>query len=321
MSGTWIICANVVYFKCDIACTFVGGNHMYIVPIVNQKGGVGKTTVCRHLMKMLTESGYRVLALDMDAQRNLDVYLGVAIDYNDRDTPNMYHVLREESTIKNAVISTEDGDIVRADNRMYGFTGKPLITYEEALSFKSNPQGLYDHVFHNIEKLNDKKEGERTLLRRALLEVKDDYDFVLIDTNPDLGYLTTLSLLSGDEIFPLIPAFSEESSYQSIGALYDTISTILRIDYTTSIKITGILISKYERTSNEKALLDDIIAFASEHEIHVFDSKIPKSIAVAEAMSVATNAFARRKKSALEKAYRAFCKEFLDQINTLSSKS
>ena len=68
---------------------------MRIVPIVNQKGGVGKTTVCRHLMKLLTESGYRVLAVDMDAQRNLDTYLGCDINYSDSETLSMYHVLRK----------------------------------------------------------------------------------------------------------------------------------------------------------------------------------------------------------------------------------
>ena len=201
---------------------------MKIVPVVNQKGGVGKTTVCRHLMKMLSERDFRVLAIDMDAQRNLDVYLGCDIDYNDLNTLNMYHVLRQEASLKDAIVHTEDGsgDIVRADNRMYSFTGKPLVTLEEYFSFKGNPVGLYDHISKNVEALSDNTSGERTILRRALLEVEEDYDFVLIDTNPDLGYLTTLSLLSGEEIYPLIPAFAEESSLQSLLALYDTICHI-----------------------------------------------------------------------------------------------
>ena len=294
---------------------------MRIVPIVNQKGGVGKTTVCRHLMKLLTESGYRVLAVDMDAPRNLDPYLGCDINYSDSETLSMYHVLRQETSIKNVIVHTEDGsgDIARADNRMYSFTGKPMITYEEYLSFEGDTQGLLNHLLNRAQSISDNNTGERTILRRALEEIKDDYDYVLIDTNPDLGYLTTLSLLSGTEIYPLIPAFAEESSLQSLYALYDTISTLLLHDYRTNIKIVGVLISKYERTNNEDMLLEDITSFSRDRGFPVFDTKLPKTIAVAEGMATASDAFSRRKNSPLETAYRNFCAEFLNRMNVISN--
>ena len=291
---------------------------MKIVPIVNQKGGVGKTTVCRHLMKMLTEQGSRVLAIDMDAQRNLDIYLGVDLPWNDKTSINMYHVLRNEASIHEAIIHTEDGDIARADNRMYGFMGNPLITVNEALSLKDTPDALYKHVIDNLSFPLNPNTHDRTILMRALNDVKNDYDFVLIDTNPDLGFLTTLSLLSGSLVYPLIPAFAERSSLHSIMALNDTLSTIEANDFSTTIKVVGILISKFERTSNENLMLEQISEYADEMETTLFHSKIPKSVIVAEGMTMSTSAFERQKDSRVEIAYREFCKEFLSRMSVLS---
>lgn len=288
---------------------------MKIIPVVNQKGGVGKTTVCRHLMKMLTGLNYRVLAIDMDAQRNLDMYLGKAIPWNDKATINMYHVLRKEASIRDAIIHTDDGDLARADNRMYGFMGNPLITLEEARLLKNDPENLYKHVIANLERQTNPSTYDRSILQLALSEVKDEYDFVLIDTNPDLGFLTTLSLLSGTRVYPLIPAFAERSSLESIIALHDTLSTIEENDFSTSFDIVGILISKYERTGNENWILGDMADFASQIGTSLFETKIPKSVTTAESMTISKSLFERKNNKRIVEAYRKFCQEFIERIS------
>ena len=95
-------------------------------------------------------------------------------------------------------------------------------------------------------------------------------------------------------------------------------STIEANDFSTTIKVVGILISKFERTSNENLMLEQISEYADEMETTLFHSKIPKSVIVAEGMTMSTSAFERQKDSRVEIAYREFCKEFLSRMSVLS---
>ena len=85
-----------------------------VIAIVNQKGGVGKTTVCRTLATMLSKYG-KVLAIDFDPQETLSISLGATKDKFDEESPSMYHVLAGELHIEDAIINLNDFDIVRSD--------------------------------------------------------------------------------------------------------------------------------------------------------------------------------------------------------------
>ena len=109
---------------------------MRTVAIVNQKGGVGKTTVCRTLSHMLAENNKRVLVIDVDPQQTLSLSLGVVKNRFDEQTPSMYHVLTGELPIEQAIINISDNlSIIRSDYRLYSYSGKPLISMEDVSAF------------------------------------------------------------------------------------------------------------------------------------------------------------------------------------------
>lgn len=293
---------------------------MKVVTIINQKGGVGKTTVCRHLSAMLTEAGYRVLCLDMDPQQNLDTYFGVALSPLDTDTPTLYHVLTGACSLKDAIVSTPDGDIVRADNRMYSFSGNPLISIHEARALSEDVRGTYNLVQENLRKQMDPETDDRHVLSRALRSVENEYDWVLLDTNPNLGYLSLLSLLSARVVYTLIPSFCEESSRQSILELYNTIDSIQANDFQQKIKIVGILISRYENNRISKKYAGYLKKMAKDMDTIVFESMIPKSVVVQESMAFRQSIFKRSKKQTISliEGYHAFFEEFLRRMEEIS---
>ena len=291
---------------------------MRVIPVINQKGGVGKTTVCRNLSKLLVEKGYRVLILDMDPQKNIDIYFGVSVDPMDTESITMNHVLRGLASLKSAIIHTDQGDIVRADTRMYGFNGNQLITMEDVPKYMDDPQGLYEHVMANYRRQMDPKTDDRHILQRELKTIENDYDYILVDTNPDLGFLTTLTLLSNTIVYLLIPAFAEESSRQSILALYNTIETIMANDLRQQIVISGILLSRYENNRISRKYVSYLTRMAEGMGTIVFKTKIPKSCLVQESMAFGQSIFSRKNKANIFDGYQEFCDEFIARMDEIA---
>ena len=123
---------------------------------------------------------------------------------------------------------------------------------------------------------------ERELKRMA---EQDRFDYVIVDSNPDLGYLTTLSLLCWPELKVVIPAFAEESSREAILELYDTIRVLERQDFNRRIEILGFLLTRYENVRIHRHYEKFMQRMAKKMNTRVFSTHIRKCVAVPEAMA------------------------------------
>ena len=291
---------------------------MRTVAIVNQKGGVGKTTVCRTLSHMLAENNKRVLVIDVDPQQTLSLSLSVVKNRFDEQTPSMYHVLTGELPIEQAIINISDNlSIIRSDYRLYSYNGKPLISMEDVSAFDGDPTGLYNYIMNGYKNQLDPDSDDRHRIRRELSRISEyGFDYVIFDTSPDLGWLLTSVLLASPVVNVIIPAFAEESSREAILALNRSIKTILANDLSQKINILGVLISKYENNNLSKSYLKFMAQTANAMGTSLFNTIIPKSVAIPEAMALKMDLFDGRKVRVLD-AYKDFYNEFLTRIENI----
>ena len=142
--------------------------HLNTYSIVNQKGGVGKTTTSVNLSASLSELGHRVLAVDLDAQANMSAHLGYPTDESVSQSKTMYDVLRYDVPIEDI--------IVEVDTNLYLAPSSLLLSAADL-----ELGGVI---------------GREQILRKALKSVHDKYDFIIIDCPPSLGLLSLNGLVA-----------------------------------------------------------------------------------------------------------------------------
>jgi len=245
-----------------------------IVAIANQKGGVGKTTTCVNLCAALNESGVKILLCDMDPQSNATSGLGV--DKN-RNAPNIYNVLIEGVNASEAVMKTPYGDLLPS-NRILSGAGVELVMMQ----------------------------GREFILKNVLTEVRNIYDYILIDCPPSLEMLTLNSLCAADTV--LIPVQCE---YFALEGLTDLMSTIRMIKRSLNppLEIEGVLLTMYDsRTNFSSQVAAEIKKFFKQKTYSV---SIPRNVRLAEAPSHGEpiGKYDRSSRGAL--AYQELAKEFL----------
>ncbi|MGK0421758.1 MAG: chromosome partitioning protein [Polaribacter sp.] len=221
-----------------------------IIAIANQKGGVGKTTTSINLAASLGVLEKKVLLIDADPQANASSGLGIDVDTVEGGT---YHVLEHSLSAKDAIVKTSSPnvDIIPAH---------------------------IDLVAIEIE-LVDKQEREY-MLKKALVEIKDDYDYILIDCAPSLGLITLNSLVAADSV--IIPIQCEYFALEGLGKLLNTIKSIQNI-HNTTLNIEGLLLTMFDsrlRLSNQ--VVDEVRKHFSSM---VFDTIIRRNIRLGEAPS------------------------------------
>lgn len=205
-----------------------------VVTVVNQKGGVAKTTTVSALAYLLTQRGYKVLCIDLDPQRNLDMLAGkgIPIPINDMTTKSMLHALNHEAALKDVIVYTELGDLARASSQLSSWNGRPVLTKEEYKRLRNSPEDLLKLLDARFQKTDFSKE-----LAEIIPTIQDNYDYILIDTNPSLTLLTINGLLAADYV--LIPAFTEKSSREAVVELWNTIQGLLYYNPSKYLKICG----------------------------------------------------------------------------------
>ncbi len=183
----------------------------------------------------------------MDPQRNLDIICGAPIPRGS-EQPSMYDVLKGDKHLEDIFVQTDVGTLAPASNLMYQWTGTPLLSLEEYRNLCSDPDALMGQLRARYAQVTDPMQDDTHRLERELKRMaeQDRFDYVIVDSNPDLGYLTTLSLLCWPELKVVIPAFAEESSREAILELYDTIRVLERQDFNRRIEILGFLLTRYE---------------------------------------------------------------------------
>jgi len=245
-----------------------------IISVINQKGGVGKSTTSHLIGCGLTERGFKVLFIDLDSQGNLSYTVGV-----DRKGPSSLGVLTQETNVKEAIKQTQYGDIIQSSSALAG--ADAVIT---AL-------------------------GKEYRLKEALETIKEDYDYIVIDTPPALGILTINALTASDSI--VIPTQADIYSLQGIAQLRETVH-VVRQYCNKDLKIKGILLTRYNnRSVLSREMADLLLQTASKLGTKLFKTCIRENITIREAQLSQKSVFEYAPKSNAAQDYNSFLDEIL----------
>lgn len=246
------------------------------IALVNQKGGVGKTTSCVNLASCLHQAGVKVLTCDFDPQGNATSGFGV-----DKTAvfPTIYDVLISGAPAEHALVHTPYGDVLPSNKSLAGASVEMIPL--------------------------DKREY---LLKSALAQVKDGYDFVFIDCPPSLELLTLNCLCAADTV--LVPIQCEYYALEGLSDLLSTIRIVKR-SLNPGLELEGLLLTMYDGRTNLS------LQVAEEVKRHfpgkVFATVVPRNVKLSEAPSHGkpVNAYDNASRGAL--AYRRLAEEFLAQ--------
>uniref|UniRef100_UPI004048A41B ParA family protein n=1 Tax=Mariniflexile sp. TaxID=1979402 RepID=UPI004048A41B len=225
-----------------------------IIAIANQKGGVGKTTTSINLAASLGVLEKKVLLIDADPQANATSGIGIDVESVEIGT---YQLLEHSSSAREAILKTETPnlDVIPAH---------------------------IDLVAIEIELVD--KEAREYMLKKALLEIKEDYDYILIDCAPSLGLLTLNALTAADSV--IIPIQCEYFALEGLGKLLNTIKSVQKI-HNPELDIEGLLLTMYD---SRLRLSNQVVEEVQKHfNDMVFETIIQRNVKLSEAPSFGEN--------------------------------
>jgi chromosome partitioning protein len=266
------------------------------IAIINQKGGVGKTTTAVNLAAALAELGQRVCVLDLDPQAHATTHLGIEPDGK---APSMYDVLVNSQPLAevrqkvgdNLWLAGSDINLAAAEVELAGVVGREVI------------------------------------LRDLLLQDKDAFDFVLMDCAPSLGVLTLNALSAASEVFiPLQPHFL---ALHGMGKLFETTALVAK-RINPGLKVTGIMLCLYE-TSTKLAVevINDLQVYLDKSrntnvpwaKARIFNTRIRRNIKLAECPSFGQSIFRYAPSCNGAEDYAALAREVLgDKPSVLAAR-
>lgn len=257
-----------------------------IIALVNQKGGVGKTTSAINLATYLASAGKFVLLVDLDPQGNASSGLGIDVRNLEK---SLYHSMIVGEHPKNVIFKTETlgHDVIPASQDLAG-AGIELI-----------------HM--------DQREFR---LYNVLREVRTSYDYIIIDSPPSLGLLTINGLVAADEV--IIPVQTEYFALEGLSQLLNTID-LVRENLQPNLKVMGALLTMYDKRNR---LARQVIKEVQDHfPGHVFDSIIPRSVRLAEAPGFGKSILSFDSFSKGARAYKNLAREVVElEKNELNKK-
>ena len=252
---------------------------MNVIALINQKGGVGKSTTTLALASGLTLKGFKVLCIDLDAQGNLSHTM--RIDNTGVTGFNSMDVIEGKITAITAIQHTEQGDII---------AGSPALTGSD---------------------INIRGPGKEFRLREALKSIK--YDFVVIDTPPSLGILLVNALTASTGC--IIPAQADIYSLEGISRLYNTLQAVKK-HTNPSLEIFGILLTRFNRRAIISREIAEMIEHtAGQLNTKLYKARIRENTSIKESQAVRQSIFTYAPKSNAAKDYSEFIEEFLRQIS------
>lgn len=246
-----------------------------VISVVNQKGGVGKTTTAVNLAAYLSQLGKFVLLIDLDPQSNATSNLGVSKDL-DR---GVYEVLTGPHSFREVMVDT-------------------IHEYYKLIPATVSLAGS------NVEFVNlDRREFR---LYDNLLEIRNDFDYIIIDCPPSLGLLTINGLVASDQV--LIPVQAEYFALEGLGQLVSTIN-LIQENIKPELDILGAVLTMYDKRF--KLANDVLMELYKYFPNKIFRSVIPRNIRLSEAPSHGKTILSYDPKSKGAKAYERLAKEFV----------
>ncbi len=255
-----------------------------VIAICNQKGGVGKTTTTVNMGIGLARAGKKVLLIDADPQGDLTTSLGCS--YSDE--------LDITLADKMKAVMREDADDPRAG----------LICHAEGVDLM--PSNLDLSVMEML--LTNAMNREHTL-KNYLKQIKQDYDYVLIDCMPSLGMITINALVAADSV--VIPVQAQYLPAKGMTQLLQTIGKVRR-QINPSLKVEGIVLTLVDNRTNLARSTQEVIRKNFGSSLNVFKTTIPIAVKAAEAAAEGKSIYAYEADSAAASAYESLTKEVLD---------
>lgn len=247
---------------------------MHIYAIINQKGGVGKSTTAAALWAGLSLRGFKTLAVDLDPQANLSFIVGA-----ETSGKTALSLLTEEAPAAETIRHLDHGDIIPASKNLAGI----------------------DAVLDGT--------GREYRLKESLEPVTGLYDYIIIDTPPQLGITTINALTACDNV--IIPAQADILSLQGIEQLTQTMQPVKKY-CNPGLKIEGILLTRYNsRAALTRDLTEYMKQLAGKIGTRVFEAPIREGIAVKEAQINRKTLFEYAPKAKPTEDYTAFIEELL----------
>lgn len=247
-----------------------------IVSFSNQKGGVGKTTTCVNMAAYIAEAGKKVLLVDIDPQGNATTGMGISKSTLKK---SVYEVLINDEKASEHIVPTElpNLDLIPSNIDLAG--------------------AEVELVYHkNREKV----------LKNALEEVRDNYDYIFIDCPPSLGLLTINALAAADSV--IIPIQSEYYALEGLSQLMNSI-TLVKQHLNPALDVDGVVLTMYDsRALISKQIADEIKKFFTRR---LFEIVVPRNVRLVEASSYGKPILLHDPKCTGARAYKALTQEYL----------
>lgn len=255
-----------------------------VIAIANQKGGVGKTTTTFNLGVALAHAGKRVLLVDSDPQGDLTTYMGI---HDPDNIPVTLSTLMERSI--------KDEDI---------YSKEAILKHDEGIDLIPSNLELSSMEVSLVNAMS-----REFTLRNCLSDIKDKYDYVLIDCMPSLGMITINALACADKV--IIPVQSEFLAAKGMSHLLNTVLKV-RKQINPNLKVGGILLTMVDGRTNLSKDIANELRSTYGTVFKLYDNQIPRGVKAAESSRMGESVLSYDSSSKVAQSYIDFAKEVLD---------